>query len=64
MLYVVFNQLLVTSREAVSNGELSVNIGLWPVLILFLMYALYQGSLKPSLIVKPKLNKILQRVKK
>ena len=64
VLYVVFNQLLVTSREAVSSGELSANIGLWPVLILFLMYALYQGSLKPSFIVKPKLNKILQRVKK
>lgn len=40
VLYVVFNQLLMTSREAMSNGGLSPWIGLWWVPVLFLVYAL------------------------
>lgn len=40
VLYVVFNQLVMTSREAVSHGSLSPWIGLWWVPLLFLVYAL------------------------
>ena len=53
VLYVVFNQLLVTSRSALAHGEIAPEIGLWPVLLAFLFYALYQGSLKPSFLVMP-----------
>jgi Predicted permeases len=48
VLYVVYNQLLVTFKEAIANESLPTTIGLWPVPVLFLAYALYQGSLKPS----------------
>lgn len=48
VLYVIYNQLLVTSQEAVSSGSLPVWLGLWPVALLFLAYALYQGRLVPE----------------
>lgn len=48
VLYVIYNQLLVTSREAVGNGSLSVWFGLWPVALAFLLFALYQGDLLPK----------------
>lgn len=53
VLYVIFNQLLVTTKESLSNGNLPPEIGLWPVPILFLVYALYQGNLKPSWLYMP-----------
>ena len=47
VLYVIYNQLLVTFRESISNEALSPWVGLWPIPVVFLMYALYQGSLRP-----------------
>ncbi len=54
--YVIFNQLLVTSSEALTKGNLPPVIGLWPVPLLFLIYALYQGNLKPHWLVLPEIR--------
>jgi len=48
VLYVIYNQLLVTSREAVNGGSLPPEIGLWPIPVLFLLLALYQGQFVPK----------------
>lgn len=42
ILYVVFNQLLVTNKEMLENGTIPMFIGLWAVPVLFLIYALYK----------------------
>lgn len=41
VLYVIFNQLLVTGGEAISSGAWMPEIGLWPIPLLFLWYALH-----------------------
>jgi len=56
VLYVVYNQLLVTLRESISNEGLSPLIGLWPIPAVFLIYALYQGSLRPAWFQFPSLS--------
>ena len=48
VLYVIFNQLLVTTRDAIEHGTFPAMIGLWPIPIVFLAFALYQDNLKPS----------------
>ncbi|MDX1796046.1 MAG: LPS export ABC transporter permease LptF [Hydrogenovibrio sp.] len=53
VLYVIFNQLLVTTRDAIDHGNFPVQIGLWPVLLIFLFYALYPGKLMPKWFVLP-----------
>jgi lipopolysaccharide export system permease protein len=50
VLYVVYTQLLVTLRDGVSNGGIPLAVGLWPVPLVFLLYALWQpGSKKRAL---------------
>lgn len=44
VLYVVYNQLLVSSRGAVADGTLSPWLGLWWVMAVFLIYALWPQS--------------------
>lgn len=39
VLYIVFNQLLVVGRDAIANGGWPVNVGLWPILIVFMWFA-------------------------
>ena len=56
VLYVIYNQLLVSSREALSDGVLPFAIGLWPVPILFLLFALYQGRVIPSWMQLPEIS--------
>lgn len=41
VIYIIFNQLLVVGRDAMANGTWSLNIGLWPILILFALFALF-----------------------
>lgn len=48
VLYVIYNQLLVTTREAVASESLPVWIGLWPIPLLFLAYGLRNAALKPA----------------
>jgi len=55
VLYVIYNQLLVTFREAVADGTLSPWIGLWPVPLLFLAYGLRHASLKPAWLQWPQM---------
>lgn len=42
VLYVIYNQLLVTERDLVAEGKLPWEWGLLPVPLLYLWYALYQ----------------------
>lgn len=50
VLYVIYNQLLVTLRDGVGNGGIPLAVGLWPVPLAFLLYALWQpGSKKRAL---------------
>lgn len=58
VLYVVYNQLLVTTNEALSKGEWPAQIGLWPIPILFLVFAFYQGKLWPSRWALPDLKRL------
>ena len=46
LLYVVFIQLLYTSRDAASRETLSLWIGLWWVPLVFLAYVFYQPSMR------------------
>lgn len=46
VLYVVYNQLLVTSRDLIADGVLGWQWGLWPVPLAFLLFALYLPSSK------------------
>lgn len=48
VLYVVYNQLLVTVNEAMGKGEWPMWLGLWPVLLLLLAFVFYQGALLPQ----------------
>lgn len=41
LLYIVFNQLMVVGREAIENGHLSPQVGLWPIIVLFAIFALF-----------------------
>jgi len=43
-IYVVYNQLMISGRESIQNGHLDPFIGLWPIPLLFLWFALYQHS--------------------
>jgi lipopolysaccharide export system permease protein len=40
VLYLIFNQLLVTNKEMLVTGEIPIYMGLWTVPILFLFYSL------------------------
>jgi lipopolysaccharide export system permease protein len=42
VLYIVFNQLLIVGREAIENGNLPVAVGLWPILLLFAVFAFFE----------------------
>ena len=42
LIYIVFNQLLVVGRDALANGDWSITIGLWPIVILFGWFALFE----------------------
>lgn len=53
VLYVVYNQLLVTVNDALSKGEWPAIIGLWPIPLAFLSFAFYQGPLWPRRWVLP-----------
>ncbi|MDG6773600.1 LPS export ABC transporter permease LptF [Thiomicrorhabdus sp. ZW0627] len=48
VLYVIYNQLLVTARDGLSSGSIPLYIGLWPIPLLFLWYALYLPGKKKS----------------
>ncbi|WP_373020530.1 LPS export ABC transporter permease LptF [Thiomicrorhabdus sp.] len=48
VLYVIYNQLLVTARDGMSDGGIPLYIGLWPIPLLFLLYALYLPDTKKS----------------
>jgi len=50
VLYVVYNQLLVTSRDLIADGVLGWQWGLWGVPLVFLFYALYEPRAKRRLI--------------
>jgi lipopolysaccharide export system permease protein len=41
VLYVIYNQLLVTARDLISEGTLPWSWGLLPIPLIFLLYALY-----------------------
>lgn len=56
VLYVIYNQMLVSSREAISDGVVPAMIGIWPVPILFLLFALYQGRLVPIWFQLPEMD--------
>lgn len=62
VLYVVFNQLLVTTRDSMEHGVFPVMIGLWPIPLLFLAFALYQGTLKPSWFELPSLHQVQNKL--
>jgi len=49
VLYVIYNQLLVTARDGVSSGGIPLYVGLWPIPLLFLWYALFASSSSLSL---------------
>ena len=49
VLYVIYNQLLVTGRDLIAEGVLGWQWGLWPVPLAFLFFALYQPSAKKRL---------------
>lgn len=53
ILYIVFHQLLVYGRDTISNEEWSTTVGLWPILIIFAWYAVYDGT-----VLKQKLRKM------
>ena len=44
ILYVIFNQLLVTNKELLEDGNLSSYVGLWIVPLLFLIYSLRKSK--------------------
>jgi len=46
VLYVIYNQSLVTLRDGASSGGVPVEFALWPVPLLFLIYALWQPRVK------------------
>lgn len=50
VIYIIFNQLLIVGRDAMANGTLSPIIGLWPLIILFAWFALFDFKLT----LKPK----------
>lgn len=47
VVYVIYNQLLVSARDAVSDGGLPTAIGLWPIPLLFLWFALTPPGQRP-----------------
>ncbi|WP_255327149.1 LPS export ABC transporter permease LptF [Thiomicrorhabdus sp. Milos-T2] len=49
VLYIVYNQLLVLGREGIANGGWPVWLGLWPVIVVFLWFAITDTHLnKPK----------------
>lgn len=42
VLYIIYNQLLVIGRDGISNGGWPVWLGLWPIPILFMWFALIE----------------------
>lgn len=48
VLYVIYNQSLVTVRDGASSGGIPVEFALWPIPLLFLIYALWQPRVKKS----------------
>jgi len=46
LIYIVFNQLLVVGRDALANGDWSITVGLWPIVILFGWFALFDFKWK------------------
>ncbi len=52
VLYVIYNQSLVTLRDGASSGGIPVEVALWPIPILFLLYALWQPRVKPAVKVQ------------
>ena len=60
VLYVVYNQFLVTLNESIGDGEWPVMVGLWLVPVVFLMFAFYQGSLKPKWLVLPNVRSLFK----
>ena len=46
VLYVAYNQLLVTTKEAAGDGHWPIWLGLWPVPLFFLWFALTKFTLK------------------
>lgn len=62
VLYVVFNQLLVTTRDSIEHGAFPATIGLWPIPIAFLAFALYQGSLRPSWLELPHWHDVWHKI--
>jgi len=62
VLFVIYNQSLVTLRDGAASGGVPVELALWPIPILFLVYALWQPraaktsqSHKPESIVEDSL---------
>ncbi|MDG6777402.1 LPS export ABC transporter permease LptF [Thiomicrorhabdus sp. zzn3] len=49
VLYVVYNQLLITARDGVSDGGIPLVIGVWPIPLLFLWYALSLSRVRDTL---------------
>lgn len=54
VLFIVYNQLLIVLRKSALNETIPLEIALWPIPILFLIYALWLPRTKKS---KPKLNR-------
>lgn len=52
VLYIVYNQLLVVGRDGISNGGWPVWLGLWPVTVIFLWFAV--TDIKKLSIIKNK----------
>ncbi|NPA72785.1 MAG: LPS export ABC transporter permease LptF [Gammaproteobacteria bacterium] len=42
VIYIIYNQLLVVGRDGISDGSWSSTIGLWPIPLLFLLFALWE----------------------
>lgn len=55
LLYIVYSQLLVVGKESLSDGIWPATIGLWPIPILFLLFALVE--------FKPLITRIMAKSK-
>lgn len=66
LLYVIYNQLLISARESVRGEQLDPMIGLWPIPVIFLIFALYEkkSNHKKSLIKAKVSPKSIQSVAK
>ena len=44
LIYILFNQLMVLGRDEIANGNWPAEIGLWPILALFAIFAFFDWS--------------------